>query len=230
MPHSSVADVYPDQPDAYEWIVGEPAFDPARHLQLEAPDRLWTLEHRLRHEHQNEHHHGRRRYRHPCPIERIPHLLGAGMAQSYQRQQRHPEYPTRPTAEPKDQKTYDRPARYPAVPDLAEHCVDDMPPIELPDRQQVERGDQEPYPGRHRDRMEVNRDVACAEVRARMRKNQVYVHQRLADAKKIQDSLHVREAELEKAVAKAADAYKDFCLDVNGDVTLQKRKPAWKGR
>lgn len=44
MPHSSVADVYPDQPDAYEWIVGEPAFDPARHLQLEAPDRLWTLE------------------------------------------------------------------------------------------------------------------------------------------------------------------------------------------
>lgn len=44
MPHSSVSDVYPGQPAEYDWIVGEPVFDPGRHLQLETPERSWTLE------------------------------------------------------------------------------------------------------------------------------------------------------------------------------------------
>ncbi len=43
MLHPSLADVFPEQPPGYRWIEGEPAFDPARHLQLEQPRRSWTL-------------------------------------------------------------------------------------------------------------------------------------------------------------------------------------------
>lgn len=43
MLHPSLADVFPEQPQGYAWIEGEPAFDPARHLQLERPERSWTL-------------------------------------------------------------------------------------------------------------------------------------------------------------------------------------------
>jgi len=43
MPHPSVADVFPEQPACYDWIEGEPDFDPARHLQLEKPERSWSL-------------------------------------------------------------------------------------------------------------------------------------------------------------------------------------------
>ena len=43
VPHPSLTDLFPDQPDGYTWIEGEPAFDPARHLQLEAPEQSWSL-------------------------------------------------------------------------------------------------------------------------------------------------------------------------------------------
>ena len=43
MSHPSVVDVFPDQPDGYEWIDGEPEFDASRHLQLEAPEESWSL-------------------------------------------------------------------------------------------------------------------------------------------------------------------------------------------
>ena len=43
MPHPSVADVFPDRPEPYRWIEGEPEFDPARHLLLERPERSLTL-------------------------------------------------------------------------------------------------------------------------------------------------------------------------------------------
>ncbi|MBT5435582.1 MAG: hypothetical protein P8Q36_10865 [Alphaproteobacteria bacterium] len=43
MPHPSLADVFPEQPEEYAWLDHEPVFDPARHLQLEKPDQSWSL-------------------------------------------------------------------------------------------------------------------------------------------------------------------------------------------
>lgn len=80
------------------------------------------------------------------------------------------------------------------------------------------------------ERMGEARDVACADLRARMRKNKVFVRQELADAGRVVDRVKACEETLESALGEtreSADELKDFKEKMLGDFELQERRPQW---
>lgn len=75
------------------------------------------------------------------------------------------------------------------------------------------------------------RDEACSELRARMRKNEVYVSQNLAKTATVGEHLKVHsealQARLNDSVANAAVLH-EFARDVHADIILEEHKPQWE--
>ncbi len=88
------------------------------------------------------------------------------MAEAERHQQTRPQQPSTPEAEMhpdrrqqgQDASDHEQ-ARDEAVQASAEQGVDHVPAVELPDRQQVERGHEQPEPSGERDWMQVDRDA-----------------------------------------------------------------------
>jgi Ca2+-binding EF-hand superfamily protein len=81
------------------------------------------------------------------------------------------------------------------------------------------------------DRLTEDRSEACAVLRARMRKNQVYCRQTLADAEQTAKMLHANEDKVMAALQeseKGAEEFQKFRNDIEGDVEIQTRRPHWR--
>lgn len=80
-------------------------------------------------------------------------------------------------------------------------------------------------------RASKERNEACAELRARMRKNEVYCHQQLAKAAAVNEHLQNHHASLKNLLSESeADrlTLQEFERDVQADMLLDKRKPLWE--
>ena len=80
-------------------------------------------------------------------------------------------------------------------------------------------------------RASKERGEACAELRARMRKNEVYCHQQLAKAATVNQHLQNHHASLKDLLRESeADrlTLQEFERDVQADMLLDKRKPLWE--
>ena len=80
-------------------------------------------------------------------------------------------------------------------------------------------------------RMEKDRTVACAQLRAQMRRNQIIVKQNLADTRHLHERIIAEEEQLEKSLESSEETLQEFAefkRVVEGDIKLQKQKPQWQ--
>ena len=72
--------------------------------------------------------------------------------------------------------------------------------------------------------------AACAEIRARMRKNQIYCRQKLADTEKLKQTMSACQDTLSDRLKGSEDSaaeLQQFLRDVEGDSELVQRRPRW---